>query len=324
VVSKPDVKGGHVAGWVGVGGPGLGPNGTDEWVQVGYAGFDTGEDQIYYEVATPNKPPQYHTVVDAVSPGSKNLMGVLESGNAQGSWQVWLNNKPVSPVITLPSSHDKFTPQAIGENWNGATSDCNVYDYAFNSTQVASKPGGSWVNGKPGQRRGDAHEHVAKTGLGSFTARATAAVPSSTAGEEPPILGHGYLASKLIGHKVDTRCVPQNEPARAEPNTLLLSTTTCATLLGYAVAQPRAAPKAGTTTGLDVATTAFSVLRVIAGESGATPANVDCRAVELFYRAFRGLGATPAEALALRRNLLDQGRSQISPPLSLPPTCPIR
>src|SRR5579884_1778723 len=26
-----DVRAGHVAGWVGVGGPGQGPNGTDEW-----------------------------------------------------------------------------------------------------------------------------------------------------------------------------------------------------------------------------------------------------------------------------------------------------
>ena len=30
---------GHVAGWVGVGGPGQGPNGTDEWLQVGSAAF---------------------------------------------------------------------------------------------------------------------------------------------------------------------------------------------------------------------------------------------------------------------------------------------
>ena len=30
VVSKSEVKAGHVAGWVGVGGLGLGPHGTDE------------------------------------------------------------------------------------------------------------------------------------------------------------------------------------------------------------------------------------------------------------------------------------------------------
>ena len=49
-----DVLNGHVAGWVGVGGPGEGPNGSNEWIQVGYAGFPsiTGSD-IYYEVAQP-------------------------------------------------------------------------------------------------------------------------------------------------------------------------------------------------------------------------------------------------------------------------------
>src|SRR6266540_2948689 len=31
-VARPVVERGHVAGWVGVGGPGQGPNGTDEWL----------------------------------------------------------------------------------------------------------------------------------------------------------------------------------------------------------------------------------------------------------------------------------------------------
>jgi hypothetical protein len=46
-IKQPHVKAGHVAGWVGVGGPGLGPNGTDEWLQAGYSGFQTGEAQVY-------------------------------------------------------------------------------------------------------------------------------------------------------------------------------------------------------------------------------------------------------------------------------------
>ena len=58
-----DVLNGHVAGWVGVGGPGQGPNGSNEWLQVGYAGFPsiTGSD-IYYEVAQPGRFPTYHQV----------------------------------------------------------------------------------------------------------------------------------------------------------------------------------------------------------------------------------------------------------------------
>ena len=34
----------HVAGWVGVGGPGLGPHGEDEWLQVGLATFGDSND----------------------------------------------------------------------------------------------------------------------------------------------------------------------------------------------------------------------------------------------------------------------------------------
>ena len=33
-----DVLSGHVAGWVGVGGPGEGPGGSDEWLQIGLSG----------------------------------------------------------------------------------------------------------------------------------------------------------------------------------------------------------------------------------------------------------------------------------------------
>ena len=36
-VRTPEVAAGHVAGWVGLGGPGQGPNGSDMWIQVGIA-----------------------------------------------------------------------------------------------------------------------------------------------------------------------------------------------------------------------------------------------------------------------------------------------
>ena len=52
MLDTPAVTGGssHVAGWVGVGGPGLGPHGADEWLQVGLATFgDTNEGRLYYE-----------------------------------------------------------------------------------------------------------------------------------------------------------------------------------------------------------------------------------------------------------------------------------
>src|SRR4051812_9020353 len=44
----PDVASGHVAAWVGVGGSGYGPRGTDEWIQAGLAGFPDGRNELYY------------------------------------------------------------------------------------------------------------------------------------------------------------------------------------------------------------------------------------------------------------------------------------
>jgi hypothetical protein len=66
-----DVLHGHVAGWVGVGGPGEGPGGANEWLQLGLSGFPgVGGSDIYYEVALPGRYPVYHQVASSV-PASK-------------------------------------------------------------------------------------------------------------------------------------------------------------------------------------------------------------------------------------------------------------
>ena len=74
-----DILNGHVAGWVGVGGPGEGPGGTNEWLQIGYSGFPgvTGSD-IYYEVAQPSHFPTYHQVAAALPVGTVSKVAVLE------------------------------------------------------------------------------------------------------------------------------------------------------------------------------------------------------------------------------------------------------
>src|SRR5215470_8397332 len=55
------VRSGQVAGWVGVGGPGTGPGGSDEWLQVGWSGFPSVSGAaLYYELRLPNARPSYH------------------------------------------------------------------------------------------------------------------------------------------------------------------------------------------------------------------------------------------------------------------------
>jgi hypothetical protein len=141
-----DVLNGHVAGWVGVGGPGEGPNGSNEWLQVGYAGFPsiTGSD-IYYEVAQPGRQPTYHQVSAGLDVGTVTKMTVLEMHGRVDWWRVWVNHKPVSAPIHLPGSHDRWMPIATAESWDGNTGGtCNTFLYRFRRVSIAHAPGGGW------------------------------------------------------------------------------------------------------------------------------------------------------------------------------------
>jgi hypothetical protein len=137
---------GHVAGWVGVGGPGEGPNGTNEWIQVGYSGFPsiTGSD-IYYEVALPGRFPTYHQVSAGLDFGTATKVTVLEMHNRPDWWRVWVNHKPVSQPIRLPESHGRWSPIATAESWDGGTGGaCNTFLYQFRHVSIAHAPGGGW------------------------------------------------------------------------------------------------------------------------------------------------------------------------------------
>jgi hypothetical protein len=141
-----DILTGHVAGWVGVGGPGEGPNGTNEWLQVGYAGFPgvDGSD-IYYEVALPGRYPTYHQVSAGLLVGAASRVTVLEMRHRPGYWRVWLNRRPVSPPIRLPGSHGRWSPIATAESWDGGTGGvCNTFLYRFRHVMVARAAGGGW------------------------------------------------------------------------------------------------------------------------------------------------------------------------------------
>ena len=145
-VSAFDILNGHVAGWVGVGGPGQGPHGSNEWLRVGYAAFPgiTGSD-VYYEVARPGQYPSYHQVSTGVAVGTYTKVTVLEMHNRPNLWRVWVNHKPVSPPIRLPESHDGLMPTVTSENWDGGTGAmCNDFLYSFRHVSIAHAPGGDW------------------------------------------------------------------------------------------------------------------------------------------------------------------------------------
>jgi hypothetical protein len=146
VLAAPAVQEGHVAAWVGLGGVGLGPGGTSEWIQVGLSAFaGSGESSLYYEVTKPGAQPRYVEVEAAVSPGERRRVAVLEMANRRNWWRVWVNGKPVSGAIHLPGSHGAWRPIATAESWNGASRACNRFRYDFDRVSIARGPGGAWA-----------------------------------------------------------------------------------------------------------------------------------------------------------------------------------
>jgi hypothetical protein len=141
-----DILAGHVAGWVGVGGPGEGPNGSDEWLQVGFSGFPsmTGTD-LYYELTLPSGQPTYHQIASDLPAEKTTRFAVLEMHNRPSWWRVWVNGSPASQPIYLPESHGRWAPIATAESWDGGTAGaCNGFLYRFDRVSIAKAPGGRW------------------------------------------------------------------------------------------------------------------------------------------------------------------------------------
>jgi hypothetical protein len=169
-LEQPNVSDGHVAAWVGVGGAGQGPNGSDQWLQVGLAAFNGSGSRLYYEVTTGGAPPRYNEVVSEVPAGQKSRVAVLEMSKRPNWWRVWLNGKAVSRPIHMPGSSGRFRPIATAETWDGGVRGCNRFSYRFGNLGVASSRGGCWKNFVRAQRFLDDGYRVTNVADTSFVA----------------------------------------------------------------------------------------------------------------------------------------------------------
>jgi hypothetical protein len=143
--AAPVVRDGHVAGWVGVGGYGVGPGGTDEWIQIGLIAFRSGGTRIYYEVTRPGKPPVQRPIREGVVKGERHRFAVLELGRRPNWWRVWLDGRPVSEPVFLPRSHGRLIAQMTGESYAGLSEGrCNVYSFAFGHVALAETRARFW------------------------------------------------------------------------------------------------------------------------------------------------------------------------------------
>jgi hypothetical protein len=140
-----DVRGGHVASYVGVGGVGQGPHGSTEWIQVGLAAFDgRSVHSLYYEIARPGGVPTYHEVATNVSAGETRRVAVLEMAKHPNWWRVWVDGNAVTKPIFLPGSNRRWRPVATAESLGGGVL-CNSYAYRFAGVSIARTPGGMWT-----------------------------------------------------------------------------------------------------------------------------------------------------------------------------------
>jgi hypothetical protein len=173
------VGGGHVSGWIGVGGVGEGANGMDEWIQIGvtsYAGDTTN--RIYYEIARPGRKPLYRELTRRVSAGEQHRFAVRELAQRPGWWRTWVDGKPVSAPVFLPASHARWKAQVVGESAGGdAAGACNRYAFAFGNVAVAGAHSGAWGTFGKFQLFQDPFYRLVRNSASSFVARSVTTSP---------------------------------------------------------------------------------------------------------------------------------------------------
>jgi hypothetical protein len=177
-LAQPAVESGHVAGWVGVGAPGQGPNGSDEWIQVGLNSLPGTGNTLYYEVMRPGGGLSYAEVATNVSNRRPIRVAVLETASQRNAWRIWVDGRPVTPPIWLAGSHRALTPMAMAESWDGGKPACNRYNYRFARVSVAAAPGGSWQAASDAAVLQDPGYRVVRRAPASFDASATRPLPA--------------------------------------------------------------------------------------------------------------------------------------------------
>jgi hypothetical protein len=149
---SPSVDAGHVAGWVGVGGPGQGVNGEDAWVQAGIGSMPGKGAFLYAEVTREGRQPEFILIAEGVAVGESHRIAVLETSGRPGWWQVSVDGKTVVDSVRLRGSSGRWAPIATAESWNAGRPSCNAFGFSFERVAVSSGGSSSWRPFVPGYR----------------------------------------------------------------------------------------------------------------------------------------------------------------------------
>ena len=166
----PSVASGHIAGWVGVGGPGQGANGEDAGIQAGIASMPGMEPFVYAELTHEGRDPEFILIEQGVPVGRNHRIAVLEMSGRAGWWRVWVDGNAVTEPVRLRQSSGRWAPIATAETWNGGESSCNSFAFRFERVSVSYGGGGSWRPFVSGHRFLD----------GAHTMRDLAAAPAES------------------------------------------------------------------------------------------------------------------------------------------------
>jgi len=148
----PSVAAGHVAGWVGAGGPGQGADGEDAWIQAGVAAVPGTKPFLYAEVTRAGRPPRFVLLREGVAVGRGVRLAVLETSGRAGWWRVWVDGRPVTAPLRLRGSSGRWAPIATAETWSGGTATCSSFGFRFERVSVSHARGGSWAPFAAGHR----------------------------------------------------------------------------------------------------------------------------------------------------------------------------
>ena len=149
--AQSNVAAGHVAGWIGVGGPGQGANGQTLWLQVGVASMPDTPPMVYAEITRGGKDPVFVPLLEDVQVGESHRVAVLELAGRPNWWRVWLDGAAVIAPVLLENSTNRWRPIATAESWNGGRAVCNTFAFRFDGVGVAASTG-SWRPFAPGYK----------------------------------------------------------------------------------------------------------------------------------------------------------------------------
>jgi hypothetical protein len=188
VIRQPNVTAGHVAGWVGVGGPGQGANGEDAWIQAGVASMPGMDPFIYAEITREGRDPEFILIEQGVPVGRSHRFAVLEMSGRPGWWRVWVDGNAVTEPVLLPQSSGRWAPMATAESWNGGETACNTFSFRFERVSVSYGGGGSWRPFVTGHRFLD----------GGYTLRDLASAPAETGAYRRNLASDGVIPYAFV------------------------------------------------------------------------------------------------------------------------------